>query len=340
MINKSALLTSTAVALFLAAAPAGAQMQQKGGEEKAAPSQQPATGGEQRVQQKETPQPKGPATGQTNVEPKGKGNAQGEMKTAPGATTQTEPKEKANKGTVQTQPKEQGNKGAQTQPKDQGTKGNAQAPQPNEGKAAGKDAAPKASDTAKGPGSGSRVQLSEQQRTNVHSTILKDSNVNRATNVNFSISVGTRVPRSVRLVALPAAIIEVVPGYRGYHYVLVDDQICIVEPSTYEIIDVIPASGRSASVDNRGGSAKLVLTEEEKTLILREVNMGERSTLALGSLSEGSDVPRDVQVRAFPETVVQKVPKVREYKFFAAENRVAIVDPQGSKVQLIIEDRR
>jgi hypothetical protein len=51
-------------------------------------------------------------------------------------------------------------------------------------------------------------------------------------------------------------------------------------------------------------------------------------------------VPRDVQVRAFPDTVVRQVPKVQNYRYFAAENRVAIVDPQGSKVQLVIEGRR
>ena len=35
---------------------------------------------------------------------------------------------------------------------------------------------------------------------------------------------------SVRLVALPASIISVVPAYRSYQYVVVDDEICIVDP--------------------------------------------------------------------------------------------------------------
>ena len=48
--------------------------------------------------------------------------------------------------------------------------------------------------------------------------------------------------------------------------------------------------------------------------------------------------PRDVRVRAFSDTVVQKVPKVKGYRFFLAENRVALVDPQGTKVQLIRTD--
>ena len=47
-----------------------------------------------------------------------------------------------------------------------------------------------------------------------------------------------------------------------------------------------------------------------------------------------------MKVRAFPETIVQKVPKLKGYSFFTAENRLAIVDQQGSKVQLVIEQRR
>jgi hypothetical protein len=37
---------------------------------------------------------------------------------------------------------------------------------------------------------------------------------------------------------------------------------------------------------------------------------------------------------------VEQVPKVRDYKYVTAESRLAIVDPRGSKVQLVIEDRR
>ena len=68
--------------------------------------------------------------------------------------------------------------------------------------------------------------------------------------------------------------------------------------------------------------------------------MRDSSTLGLGSLTEGADVPRDTEVRVFPETIVQKVPKLRGYKFFTAENRIGNVHPETSKVQLVIEGRR
>ena len=182
------------------------------------------------------------------------------------------------------------------------------------------------------------MQLTEDKRSNVGQTFAKDGNLNRATNVNISINVGTRLPKSVRLVALPASIIGIVPEYRSYRYVVVNDQVCIVEPNTYEIIEIIPVSGQTAA---RGGpAATLVLSEDERGILLREIDMGGGSTLGLGAIAEGADVPRDVQVRAFPDAVVQKVSKLKGYRFFTAENRLAIVDPQSSKVLLVIEQRR
>jgi len=343
MVTKS-LFTTSALALVLCAAPAFAQQQKEGmpggnatgGEGRAAQGQtekgsaQKGEAGQPKNAEGET---KGQAKGaQTEPQGKSKSSAESQQKEPAGkGTAQTKPQEQTGKGSAQTQQKQPEGKGtAQTQPKDQGGKGTAT----DTSKGA------KGSDTAKAPTSGGRVQLSEQQRTNVHGTILKESNVNRVTNVNFSINLGTRVPRSVHLVAMPASVVSLVPQYREYRYFVANDQICIVDPNSYEIVEVIAEPGRTAGVYNRGGMARLTLTEEEKTIILREVAMDGGSTMGLGALAEGTEVPRDVRVRPLPDTVVRQVPKVRNYQYFAAENRVAIVDPQGSKVQLVIESRR
>jgi len=328
--TKSALLTSTAVALFLGLAPANAQMQQK--EEKSAPSQ---------TQQERTQQEKGSSQGTQAQESRGKASKESAEK--------AEPKEKATKGSAQknTEPKEKSTKGTadRSEPKEKATKGTAEKGAEPKDKAAkgtaGRDAP--ASDKAAGnerTGSAQRVQISEDKRSNIHQTILKERNVNRATNVNFSINIGTRVPRSLRLVALPVSVITIVPEYRSYRYFVVDDQICIVEPSTYEIVEVIRVSDHTAGRDSRGSSAALMLTEREKEILLRDVDLRSGSTLALGALTEGAEVPRDVSLRTFSAAVVEQVPKLRDYRYVTAENRLAIVDPRGSKVELVIEDRR
>jgi uncharacterized protein DUF1236 len=345
VMTRSALLASTAVALVLGLAPANAQMQQK--EERTSPSQtqqersQQDKGATERSQTQDQKGQAGRSASDKSAEPKDKA-------TKGSAQRDTEPKEKSSKGTAEGNDKDRkGSADKGGEPKDKATKGTAERDTPSRDKAAGDKAAgdKAARDKAAGTersGSSQRVQLTEEKRSNINQTILRDRNVNRINTVNFSINVGTRVPRSVRLVALPASVIEIVPEYRSYRYFVVDDQICIVEPSTYEIVEVIRVSDRTAGRDSRagGGSAALMLTEKEKEILLREVDLRSDSTLALGALTEGAEVPRDVSLRTFSAAVVAQVPKVRDYKYVTAEHRLAIVDPRGSKVELVIEDRR
>ena len=86
------------------------------------------------------------------------------------------------------------------------------------------------------------VNINDQQRTRVAESITR-LNVQPLTNVNFSLTVGTAVPRDIRLQTLPADVGEVVPQYRGYSFFVVRDEIVIVEPSTYQIVTVLPRNG-------------------------------------------------------------------------------------------------
>src|SRR4029077_15972653 len=61
------------------------------------------------------------------------------------------------------------------------------------------------------------------------------------TGARFSMTVGAAVPQAVHLNRLPVSVIEYAPQYRGYEYVLVGDEILIVDPRTHRIVAVIPA---------------------------------------------------------------------------------------------------
>ncbi|MFY9292567.1 MAG: DUF1236 domain-containing protein, partial [Methylorubrum rhodinum] len=87
---------------------------------------------------------------------------------------------------------------------------------------------------------GATRSLSSTQRTEFRQSITR-TNVRAVTNVNFSVNVGTAIPRSVALHPLPPAILTLVPAYRGFQFILVQDDIVIIDPDTYEIIDIIPA---------------------------------------------------------------------------------------------------
>jgi hypothetical protein len=86
----------------------------------------------------------------------------------------------------------------------------------------------------------SKVTVNTEQRTKIRSH-ANELRVGRVDNANFSISVGTRVPRSVHLHAIPSTIIEIVPAWRRYRFVLVRDEIVIIDPDTFEIVAVIDA---------------------------------------------------------------------------------------------------
>jgi hypothetical protein len=88
---------------------------------------------------------------------------------------------------------------------------------------------------------GASVQLSEDQRSQFKTIIGKERGPRLGSNVNFDVAVGTRIPRDVHVVVLPEEIVRIVPEYRGYEYFLVGDEIVIVDPSTLEIVAIIPA---------------------------------------------------------------------------------------------------
>ncbi len=87
---------------------------------------------------------------------------------------------------------------------------------------------------------GAGAKLSTEQRTRI-TTVIRDQHIAPVNNVNFSISIGTRVPREVSFHPLPAEIITYYPDWRGYEFFLVRDQIVVVDPRTFEIVAVLEA---------------------------------------------------------------------------------------------------
>jgi len=88
---------------------------------------------------------------------------------------------------------------------------------------------------------GAGAKITTEQRTQI-TTVIKQQNVKPVTNVNFSISVGAKVPRgSVTFHALPAQVVTIYPEWRGYEYILVGSEIIVVNPRTLEIVAIIDA---------------------------------------------------------------------------------------------------
>jgi DNA mismatch repair ATPase MutL len=183
------------------------------------------------------------------------------------------------------------------------------------------------------------VNINDQQRTRI-STSISHLNVQPLNNVNFSLSVGKAVPRDIRLQPLPAEVVEVVPQYRGYNFVLVKDEIVIVEPSSYQIVAVLPYSGRStAAAPARTEQRKATFSDRDREVIRKhaKVRPVERERQTTGStvrteIRRGERLPEGVEVETFPEEVYREAPSLREYRYINRDSRTYIVEPGERRV--------
>ncbi|MCA6104377.1 MULTISPECIES: DUF1236 domain-containing protein [Bradyrhizobium] len=184
------------------------------------------------------------------------------------------------------------------------------------------------------------VNINNQQQTRI-STSISHLNVQPLNNVNFSLSIGTAVPRDVHLQPLPAEVVEIVPQYRGYNFVLVRDEIVIVEPSSYKIVAVLPYSGRStAAAPARTEQRKTTFSDKDREVIrkhakARPVERERRTTTGSSVRTEirtGERVPEGVEIEAFPEEVYRDAPTLREYRYINRDSRTYIVEPHERRI--------
>ncbi|QFY62978.1 DUF1236 domain-containing protein (plasmid) [Rhizobium grahamii] len=85
------------------------------------------------------------------------------------------------------------------------------------------------------------VNITVEQRTEIRQ-VVKEVHVQPVREVSFAVSVGTRIPKKVRLERLPPRIVKIVPEYEGYEFfILADGRIIIVDPSALTIVYIVTA---------------------------------------------------------------------------------------------------
>ena len=92
----------------------------------------------------------------------------------------------------------------------------------------------KSADTKSGGGG---KTLSTEQKTKIRTTVI--SSGPKVTNVNFSVSVGTVIPRTVTVAPLHPILVEIYPEWRSYRFVIVEERIIIIEPDSFKIVAVL-----------------------------------------------------------------------------------------------------
>jgi hypothetical protein len=92
--------------------------------------------------------------------------------------------------------------------------------------------------------SATNVNISNEQRTRITQTrstlISSGPKVTRSQLHVDRVGVGVTLPRTgVQYRTVPKQIVSIIPRFRGYRYIIVEDDIVIIDPKTYRVVYVI-----------------------------------------------------------------------------------------------------
>jgi len=174
------------------------------------------------------------------------------------------------------------------------------------------------------------AKLSETDRSKVFSTLKSDR---RASNqrIDIQVNVGTRLPARVHARPLPRTVVEVIPQYRGYEFVMVRDEIAIVRPGTREVVDVIHEPGSSASFAERSTSRSTIhLTEQQRTTLRNEARRFTSSQVS----STGNQC---LSLQPVPSSLANQNPELKRYQMLAIGDDIVLIDPNQKKIVDVIQ---
>jgi hypothetical protein len=192
------------------------------------------------------------------------------------------------------------------------------------------------------------VRMSDEQRTRVStrfSQSIDRMNVRPLSRSQVSVSIGATLPRSVQAYAVPRDIVAIYPQFRGHRFVVVDDDIVIVEPGSYRVVTVLPMDGErrgygsyareTTGVAPAGSRIRLSPQDREviRTVVLREpaCRLEQRLDFVLFI-----PVPRTVEVCEMPPQIVSEVPEVSGYRYVVRDGEIALVDPDERRIVEVI----
>lgn len=183
-----------------------------------------------------------------------------------------------------------------------------------------------------------RLSINENQRQEFVDRMRQDRSA-VSQNVNVRVDIGARLPRDIHARALPADLVRIAPQYRDYEYTVIDDRVAIVDPRTYEVVDVLDegggGGGRFASGSSYGRE-RISFSGDERRILKEHARSTVGSTSSISSTSSsGSSGPTCLSLQAVPEELARKHPELSGYKYLAIGDEAVLVDQQQKIVQVI-----
>jgi hypothetical protein len=122
--------------------------------------------------------------------------------------------------------------------------------------------------------------------------------------------------------------VRIIPEYRDHEYVVINDEIAIIDPRSREVVEIIEESGSS---DGRATSRR------ERVSIRRE----QRETLKqMARRTVGSTSVSDsgcLTLHPVPEELTRTNPQLSQYRYLAIGDEVLLIDPRQQKIVEVID---
>jgi hypothetical protein len=174
-----------------------------------------------------------------------------------------------------------------------------------------------------------KVQISSTTATRVSEALISTAPAT-SHNINIAVNVGAPLPGEAELLPLPPAVVSLVPEYQGYEYVVVNDEVVIVQPSTRVVVEIITPTGVAAA-PSAPPPAVVNLTDAQQQLLVQSVQDEGLPQAQMPELADGQTVPQNIELTPVPSAVVAQVPMIERYRVAAGNHRVVLVDP-GTRV--------
>ena len=147
-------------------------------------------------------------------------------------------------------------------------------------------------ETAARPG-GNAVATGNIQISSATASQIADAlmSTGRSQNISVAVNIGAPLPGNVDLLPLPPAVVALVPEYQGYEYVVVNDEIVIIQPSTRGVAEIIRPGG-VAEAPVGPPPVSVNLTDAQRQLLLDSVRDERLPEAQIAGLTAGETAPR------------------------------------------------
>lgn len=143
------------------------------------------------------------------------------------------------------------------------------------------------------------------------------------------------------------ALLALVPMYAAYRYFMIDDAICVVDPETYTVVDVISdpieeagpigPAGPSAPLAVRPPPPALALSGSQRRCVYETTPQDVPRADVHARLALGAEVPPTAELFEFPQEAADCAPDITAYRYIVTENDdLVVVDPVDRSVALVI----